>query len=113
MLHDFSDLYINHENFDLAVKLEEHIASDTLNAVEILRRVRSVLIQNNLKFETFTFNQLEDALIKSGLNKDIVEHVITGLSTYFDELQPIDFIAIEKFEKRLISLDITEQFFKK
>lgn len=103
---DISELYINDCNFEFVEKLHEHIDSRTQNSIEILRRVRSVLLINGLKFETFSFSQLEDILLTSEIDQNIITHIITGLSSYFDEFQPLDFTALENFEKRLVALDI-------
>lgn len=114
MLHDeIAELYINDGNYELAEKLIEELNQSTVNAIEILRKVRAALLKNNLKFETFSFNELEDMLKADGLNPKVVDHILAGLSSYFDEFEPLDFTAIENFEKRLIALDIAEQYIQK
>lgn len=105
------DLYLNDANRTLCDKVFKTFDQSTLNSITVLRRVRSALISQNMKFSAFSFPELSDALVKDGMDSDACQHIMTGLALYFDEFDSLDFSAIEDFEYRLIALSLSEKIY--
>lgn len=105
---NLSRLYTQDQDFHLASCLYPQVKSCTQEAIDTIRSLRLLLVEEGLTDKSFDGIEFSNTLEELGVAPAAVDELMPNLFHYLDEEGNVSFSILEKVEKVIFANDMME-----